>query len=104
MSEARQTTVVPRAPHPDTLRDASRIILDDSGTRLLCWCPIHRCGAVYNIEVGIWAMQAPISFAEFVASLDSRGLTVDDGPDARRWITEGLTGDAMQPSAPGGRC
>lgn len=104
MSETRQTAVVPRAPHPDTLRDASRIILDASGTRLLCWCPINRCGAIYNTEVGIWAMEGPISFQEFVVALDGRGITVDDGPDAQRWVAEGLTGDAVRSTAPGGRC
>lgn len=104
MSEAKHRTEVPRAPHPDTLRDPNFTILDASGTRLLCWCPVHRCGAVYAIEAAIWNLQVPIGFGEFLTALQGRGLVVDDSPDLVQWIDTCSAAEVPRPTAPGGTC
>lgn len=104
MSNAKRTTAVPRAPHPDTLRDPRYTILDASGTRLLCWCPRHRCGAVYAVEVGVWTLQTPVGFGDFVTALRANGFVVDDSPDLVQWIDACTAAEGPRPTAPGGTC
>lgn len=105
MSEAKHIAPMPRAPHPSTLRDPTLTILDASGTRLLCWCPIHQCGAIYHTEAHIWSMEAPLGFDEFLVALRARNILPADGADdLSRWI-ETCTQPALGvPTAPGGRC
>lgn len=102
--EAKRNVRVPQAPHPDTLRNPNFTILDSSGTRLLCWCPLHRCGAVYSIEAEIWNLQVPLGFGEFLTALRERGLVVDDSPDLVQWIETCAAAEGPKPNAPGGRC
>ncbi len=105
MSENAVATPLPRAPHPDTLRDPSHTILDRSGTRLLCWCPRHMCGAIYTIGALIWSMEAPITFGEFLLSLQARNLLPAEGAeDLSRWIEACTQPPPGTPTAPGGRC
>lgn len=86
MTARKQSTVIPRAPHPDTLRDPQLTILDSSGTCLICYCPRHRCGAIYHIEIAVWSMEQPIGFSEFLRALKARNLIVEDSEDLQRWI------------------
>lgn len=104
MSESKHQAPVPRAPHPDTLRNPRFTILDASGTRLLCWCPVHRCGAVYATEAGVWNLQVPVSFGEFLLALKTRGLVVDNSPDLVQWIDACTAAQAPRPTASGGTC
>lgn len=105
MSNNAMATPLPRAPHPDTLRDPSHTILDRSGTRLLCWCPRHMCGAIYTIEAMIWGMEAPITFGEFLQALEHRNLLPEAGTDdLARWVEACTQPAPGTPTAPGGHC
>lgn len=105
MSETRLMARLPLGPHPDTLRNPAYTILDGSGTRLLCWCPRHRCGAIYHIEALVWSLEVPITFAEFLRGLRARNvLPVQNDEDLSRWIEACTQGEQIQPTAPGGRC
>jgi len=105
MSGARLTVPTPRAPHPTTLNNPAHTIHDASGTRLLCWCPIHQCGAIYHIEARVWSMEAPIGFDEFLAALRVRSILAADGADdLSRWIEACTQPAPGTPIAPGGRC
>ena len=101
--KAKMQTPIPRAPHPNTLRDPNFTILDANGTQLLCWCPLHRCGAVYHIETRIWTIQSEVGFVEFLAALKTRGFLPQNG-DLLQWIDTCATADGPRPNAPGGTC
>lgn len=105
MSNNTMATALPRAPHPDTLRNPSYTILDRSGTRLLCWCPRHMCGAVYAIEAMVWSMQSPLSFGEFLQALEQQNLLPEPGTDdLARWVEACTQTPPGTLTAPGGRC
>jgi hypothetical protein len=105
MSEAKHTAPLPRAPHTATLRNPAHTILDASGTRLLCWCPIHQCGAIYHTEARIWSMEAPIGFGEFLTALRARNILPADGAeDLAQWIEACTPPVNVTPTGPGGRC
>lgn len=105
MSENKHPAPMPRAPHIDTLRDASMTILDRTGTRLLCWCPRHECGAIYHVEAMVWSMESPIAFGEFLHALQHRSLAPETGTDdLARWIEACTQPPAGVMTAPGGRC
>lgn len=102
--KSKIATPTPRAPHIDTLRDPEFATVDRSGTRLLIWCPRHRCGAVLHLEVGIWSMEMPISFQEFLIGLRTRDLAPADSEDLVRWRDRCMAAELPQPNAPGGTC
>lgn len=102
--KAKMETPLPRAPHPDTLRDPNFTILDASSGQLLCWCPLHRCGAVYHIETRIWTMQSEVGFGEFLAALRSRGFLPNCIDELKQWIETCSAAERHLPNAPGGVC
>lgn len=102
--KAKQTTPMPRAPRAGTLRDPRYTILDASGTRLVCWCPVNRCGAIYVPAAGVWNIHVPISFAEFLAALKANRIVVDSSPDLLTWIDACTAAELPRPTAPGGTC
>lgn len=105
MSENKQAVPMPRGPHPDTLRNPSYTILDRSGTRLLCWCPRHMCGAIYAIEASCWNLETPVTFGEFLNALQHRNLAPEAGTDdLARWIEACTQPLPDMPTAPGGHC
>lgn len=102
--KSKMQTTIPCAPHPDTLRNPDFTILDATGTRLLCWCPRHLCGAIYHGELRIWSMESGISFGEFLIALKARNYVVDDSDDLARWIETCAASEVPRPNAPGGTC
>lgn len=101
----RETTVIaPRAPHPATLTSGNYSIVSSDGTRLVCWCPRHQCGAVFHFEAQIWAMQMPVSFAEFLQALRTANIIVDSTDDLTRWIENCTAAACFKPGAPAGMC
>jgi len=102
--KAKMQTPIPRAPHPDTLRDPNFTILDATGTKLLCWCPLHRCGAVYHSELRIWNIQSGVGFGEFLTACKTHGYVVDNSDDLAQWVETCAAAEGPRPNAPGGTC
>lgn len=96
------TIVEPRAPSVETLASGRYVILSADGSRLICWCPIHSCGAVYNAEAGVWWMQQPLSFGEFLTALRAQKVLVDSSADLAQWIETCSAEELPRPTAPGG--
>jgi|SRR6185312_12763933 len=89
---------VPQAPEHTTLRDPRYTIMDDTGLRLVTWCPRSRAGGVYHAEARIWATVWPVAFGDFLRWLHTRGVAMDHSEDLARWI------DACTLSVPSGQC
>lgn len=94
----------PQAPEHTTLRDPRYTILDDTGTRLVTWCPCSRAGGVYHAEVQIWATVWPVTFGDFLRWLETRSVAMDHSEDLTHWIEACTQLPPGTPTAPGGRC
>lgn len=57
------------------------------GPVLAHYDPETQAGAVLHLMGELWAVYGPIPYAEFVATLGERGITVNDGDDLARWVT-----------------
>lgn len=86
MNEQRIEVPVPRAPHEDTLKEPQLTILSADKSRLICYCPRNRCGAVLHIQLGLWAIYSPLSFREFCNTLGQRGIMLPQGDDHETWL------------------
>ena len=91
---------IPLAPATSTLDARGCVIKDQSGKRLLLYCPVTLCGAVFNLEAKFWTMQQPIKFSEWLTALEANEMLPrsDNAQDLAIWI-ENCTGDVA-----GGRC
>jgi|GEM_PF-2305874 len=94
----------PRAPHAETLQSGDYTILSSDGARLVCWCPRHQCGAVYHIAARVWAMQTPVSFAEFLEALRTNNIVVEQTDDLARWVEACTATAGVRPTHAGGSC
>lgn len=105
MSENVIRATPPLGPDRTTLLNPEHTISDESGTRLLCWCPVNRCGAIYHTEANLWTMHVPISFADFLQAIKLHGMApAACGDDLARWIQANTQPAPGTPTAPGGRC
>ncbi|MGD9584279.1 MAG: hypothetical protein AB7V26_11530 [Lysobacterales bacterium] len=84
---------------PNTIRgewltgDLRRLILDTSGTTLVCYDPQTRTGGLYCFDpVPFWFQLGPCQFAGFIAMLPALGVTLPDGHDLQLWL-DASTGD-----------
>lgn len=76
----------PRAPHADSLANPRLMIRDRSGKLLVCFCPRHMVGGVYDLEVRAWTLYTPMEPCEFIAALPNLGVQLADGPDLQVWL------------------
>jgi len=86
---------LPQAPHPDTLADPRLKILSADRDKLICYCPRNHCGALLDIQAGLWAIYCPLSFQEFYNTLGQRGVALPAGDDYETWLQAlGMAADA----------
>jgi hypothetical protein len=85
----QQKTLVarlPALPSPDFFLDPSHSIRTSDTGALLIYDPETRAGLVYSIDVGTWAITAPIDFYSFVVLAAASGHRVPETDEARAWF------------------
>ena len=103
MSTSKLQAKLPTLAHPDTFRDPTRTLLTAEGKALLTYDPVTRSGFIYEIESGIWFIQAPVDFLRFALVARLSGHTIADSEDARVWLQscrsdDPTPGDTMAPA------
>ena len=86
MSTSKLQAKLPALAHPDTFRDPTKTLLSAEGKALLTYDPVTRSGFIYDIETGIWFIQAPVDFLQFALVARMSGHTIADSDDARIWL------------------
>ena len=86
MSANKLQAKVPELAHPDIFKDPTRTLLTAEGKALLTYDPGTRSGFIYEIESGVWFIQAPVDFLQFALVARMSGHTITDSEDARLWI------------------
>lgn len=104
MSENTLQARLPALAHPDVFKDPSRTLLTAEGKALLTYDPATRSGFIYEIESGVWFIQAPVDFLQFAVVARMSGHTIAESDDARIWLRacQGSTHQQECSAAPAG--
>jgi hypothetical protein len=77
----------PLAPHPQTLADPLMTIEAPDQRALLCYCPRHWCGAIFDIAGACWLIYTPLSFNQFCETLVDMEILPPAGQALDAWLT-----------------
>lgn len=89
MNAKTMSVPIPPALDHARLADANFTIRGRSpkGPVLAHFDPVGQAGGICYLIGEVWAIYGPMPFGEFVASLGTRGIQVDDTDDLARWVT-----------------
>ena len=99
MSIRKLPLFAPRLPAPDFFQEPTNTIRTADGAALIAYCPVTRCGLVYEFADRRWTSTSPVSFAEFGVLVSDMGLEFTPSEEVSAWV-KACSRDSAAPESP----